>query len=59
MGPVLIIIYLVLCLLTATLGRGTRVGYWGTALISVVITPFIAFLLLLLFQRRQTPDGTA
>jgi hypothetical protein len=53
LGPVLIIIYLSLCLLTATLGRGRRLGYWGTALTCVIITPFIAFLLLLLFQRRR------
>lgn len=54
MGPILIIVYLALCLLTATLGRGTRAGYWGTAFISVIITPFITFLVLLLFQRRRS-----
>jgi hypothetical protein len=51
--------YLVLCLLVAIAGRPTRAGYWGTFLIALVITPFLTFLLIVLFGRRLTPPGTA
>jgi VanZ family protein len=44
--------YLGLCLLVATLGRNTRIGYWGTVLVSVIITPFLTFLLLFFFTPR-------
>ena len=46
--------YLALCLLVATLGRQRRIGYWGTALLSFVITPFVTFLVLFFFAPRST-----
>lgn len=44
--------YLGLCLLVAILGRDTRIGYWGTVLVSVIITPFLTFLFLFFFTPR-------
>jgi len=57
--------YIALCLLVGILGRETRVGYWGTVVISIVITPFLAFLFLFFFAPREprgaprhTPTGS-
>jgi hypothetical protein len=44
--------YIALCLLVGILGRDTRIGYWGTVLISVVATPFLTFLFLFFFAPR-------
>ena len=46
--------YLALCLLVGTLGQDRRVGYWGTVLISLIVTPFVTFLFLFFFARRST-----
>lgn len=43
-----IAIYMLLCLLVAYRGRGTEVGYLGTFLLSVFLTPIIIYLGLLL-----------
>jgi hypothetical protein len=44
--------YVALCLLVGILGRQTRIGYWGTVLVSAFITPFLTFLLLFFFTPR-------
>jgi hypothetical protein len=43
--------YVALCLLVAVLGRATRLGYWGTVVVAFVVTPFLAFVFLVLFAR--------
>ncbi|HEY1365322.1 MAG TPA: hypothetical protein VGF60_23970 [Xanthobacteraceae bacterium] len=45
----LIILYVVLCLLTGYLGRYRRMGYTGTVLLSLLITPVLMVLILALF----------
>lgn len=47
--------YLALCLLVGIVGRNTRIGYWGTAVVSVVVTPFVVFIVLLLFSPKVAP----
>ena len=44
--------YVGLCLLVAILGRHTRIGYWGTVLVSFIVTPFLTFLFLFFFSPR-------
>lgn len=44
--------YIALCLLVGIVGRNTRIGYWGTAGVSVVATPFLVFVILFLFAPR-------
>ena len=44
--------YLALCLVVAILGRNTRIGYWGTVLVSLLVTPFVTFLFLFFFAPR-------
>ncbi len=52
MPILLLLLYLVLCLVVAILGRHTRIGYWGTALVALFITPLITLVLLTLFRDR-------
>jgi hypothetical protein len=46
--------YIGLCLIVGTIGRTTRIGYWGTVLVSLVATPFLTFLFLFLFAPRPS-----
>jgi hypothetical protein len=53
---ILIILYIVFCLLAGLCGTHRRLGFFGTFLISLVITPVVVLLLLILTapsQRRQ------
>jgi hypothetical protein len=43
------VLYVVVCLLAAYFGRATRLGYWGTFVVSLIFTPFLVVLFLLLF----------
>lgn len=52
MQPFLILIYLSLCLLVGFMGRRTRLGYWGTAAISIVVTPVLVYIVLVLLPLR-------
>jgi hypothetical protein len=49
------ILYIVVCALAAYFGRDTRLGYWGTFLVSLIFTPFLVVIILLLFgaSRRK------
>jgi hypothetical protein len=49
----LIVLYLCACLAVAGLGRQTALGFWGTFFVSLVLTPFLIFLLLLAFRPNQ------
>jgi hypothetical protein len=49
-------IYLVVCALVAYFGRNTRIGYWGTFFLSILVTPVIVIIALILLGpiiRRQ------
>ena len=48
-------IYVLLCLLVAYRGRQSQLGYLGTFLLSVFLTPVIVFVGLLLFT--PAPDA--
>jgi hypothetical protein len=42
MPPLVLTIYILLCLLTGYVGRGTRIGFWGSTAVAVFVTPLIA-----------------
>jgi hypothetical protein len=42
----LIVLYIICCLITGYLGRYRRMGYMGTFLLSVLITPLLMLLIL-------------
>jgi hypothetical protein len=46
-------LYVVVCALAAYFGRGTRLGYWGTFVVSLIFTPFLVVIFLLLFAPRR------
>lgn len=55
-GYLLPFIYLIVCALTAYFGRNTRIGYWGTFFLALLVTPFVVvagLLLLGTINRRQ------
>lgn len=55
-GYLLPFIYLIVCALTAYFGRNTRIGYWGTFFLALLVTPFVVvagLLLLGTIGRRQ------
>jgi hypothetical protein len=47
-GYLLPFVYLAVCALTAYFGRHTRIGYWGTLLLSIPLTPFVVLIALIL-----------
>lgn len=47
--PFVSLVYLVLCLLAGFFGRGTRIGYWGTVVVSIVVTPLVVLIGIILF----------
>jgi hypothetical protein len=46
---ILIILYVVFCLITGYLGRERRMGFWGAFIVSLLITPLLMVLILILF----------
>lgn len=46
-------IYMVVCLLVAYFGRNTRIGYWGTFLVSLVLTPLITIVAVIVLGPKR------
>ena len=62
MVPMSIVSYLVLCLMVAILGRRTRLGFYRSLLFSIMVTPIVIMLYLLLFAtveaETRAEEGT-
>lgn len=54
MFSALFIVYLVLCLMVAILARKTRLGFYRGFLFSIMITPFLLALYLLIFSTLES-----
>jgi uncharacterized membrane protein len=56
--PIAIVIYLVFCILAGLCGSHRRMGFFGTFLISLVVTPVVVLLVLILTapSRRDERD---
>jgi hypothetical protein len=52
-------IYVIVCLLTAYFGRNTRIGYWGTFFLSVIVTPLVVVIGLILLGEARATRGRA
>jgi hypothetical protein len=55
-----LIIYVVLCLMVAFLGRNARLGFMRSLLLSFLLTPLVMMIYLLLFaaiEPRSKSDG--
>jgi len=54
MTPFLAIAYMILCLMVAILGRRTRLGFFRSLLFSIMLTPFLIMLYLLIFTTLES-----
>lgn len=54
MVPVILSFYFVLCLMVAILARGSRLGFFRGLLFSIMITPFLMILYLLIFTTLES-----
>lgn len=48
-----ILLYFALCVIAAFLGTQSRLGFWGVLVVALLLTPPVAFLLVLLFGRKS------
>jgi uncharacterized membrane protein len=46
--PIAVVLYLVFCILAGLCGMHRRMGFFGTFLISLVVTPVVALLVLIM-----------
>jgi len=46
--------YLVLCIIAGYLGKDSRLGFWGVFYVALILTPILAFLMVILFSRRDS-----
>ena len=49
-------IYLFVCALTGYFGRNTRIGFWGTTMLAILVTPLVVLIGILLLgsiSRKQ------
>ena len=55
--PFVIVLYLALCLVTASLGRRRAIGFWGVFALSLLLTPAIMGFVLFL-SAPAAPQGS-
>ena len=51
--------YLTLCLIAAILGSNRTLGFWGYLLLSVVATPLVAFIILIIGAQKKKKEAEA
>ncbi len=51
--PIAIAIYLVLCLVAGLFGMRRVIGFWGTLFLSVMLTPLIMLIMLLMLAPKK------
>jgi hypothetical protein len=51
--PVLVAIYFVLCLIAALFGVRRLIGFWGTLFLSIMLTPLVMLIMLLLTAPKK------
>ena len=57
MGLLPILVYLALCALVGIKGMDIRLGFWGTALLSVLLTPLVVFIALMIFDGKPSRNA--
>jgi hypothetical protein len=50
MHVILFLLYVALCGLVGWLGRDSRLGGWGTFIVSLIVTPFVTFVIVFLLS---------
>jgi fumarate reductase subunit C len=51
--PIAIAIYFVLCLIAGVFGMRRVIGFWGTLFLSVMLTPLIMLVMLLMLAPKK------
>ncbi len=51
--PIAIAIYLVLCLIAGLFGMRRVIGFWGTLFLSVMLTPLVMLVMLLMLAPKK------
>ncbi len=58
---ILVCIYLIFCFLVAYIGRDAFMGFFGVFILSILITPILAAILIILVrpkpERKKQPDN--
>lgn len=54
MLPIVVVAYLILCFMVALLGRRTRLGFFRGFLFSLMLTPVLIMLYLLIFTTLES-----
>ena len=49
-----ILTYGLLCVIAGYLGKDSRLGFWGVFYVALILTPVLAFLMVILFGRRDS-----
>lgn len=47
------LLYLLLCVIAGYLGKDSRLGFWGVFYVGLILTPVLAFLMVILFGRHD------
>jgi len=47
------LIYIFLSFFTATMGRNTKLGFWGTFIMAILLTPVLTAILLIAFRAKR------
>jgi|GEM_PF-6330554 len=53
----LVIAYVILCIICGLMGTRTRVGFWGVAILSILLTPILTLLFLLVLKEPAPKAG--
>jgi len=56
----IVCIYVILCATVANIGGKRLVGFWGTLVLSLILTPIVTLLLLIMLdrKRKRLPENT-
>ncbi len=58
MHPILLAVYLILCIMVGLFGRSSRLGFFRSFFFSVLLTPFLVTLVLLIISTLDVnPKG--
>ncbi|SFT75488.1 hypothetical protein SAMN05216474_2182 [Lishizhenia tianjinensis] len=56
MGILVLAGWFILCLIVGAIGKSRRIGFWGSFLLSLFLSPLIGFIVALVSQRKSDRD---
>lgn len=52
-----ILIYIIVCFILAAYGEKRKIGFWGTLIVSALLSPIIGFMCVALSERKQNDNN--